>query len=286
MKRDHQYDYEIEGALRCERALVTLVGDIGPWSDRIVLVGGLAPRYIVGELPQGVSEHVGTTDIDLVIGLAIDDAPETYATLQANLKKSGFSQTDLSYQWEREVDGVSVKVEFLCETDQVNPGLIYRPKEGTGSKVGAFNVPGAQLTTRDFVEYELEAERLDDGGLSRITFRVAGVLTYIVLKALAFQDRHDNKDAYDLVFTLLRHTGGPVGAAEVAAVSPVRTDGQVVAALQLLAERFAEPGHDGPTAYANFLADPDDDEEKARLRNEAVAAVIQFLRALGPVAAD
>lgn len=283
MVSDHKDDYEFDGARRCERALVTLVGDIGPWSERIVLVGGLAPRYIVGELPQGASEHIGTTDVDLVIGLAIDDAPETYATLQANLKKSGFEQTSLSYQWEREVEGVSVKVEFLCETDQVEPGLIYRPKEGTGAKVGAFNAPGAQLTTRDFVEHQLEAERLDDGGLSQITFRVAGILVYTVLKTLAFQDRHHNKDAYDLVFTLLRHTGGPTGAAEVASASLIRAEAQVVAAMQLLGERFAAPENDGPAAYANFLADPDDDEEKARLRNEAVAAVTQFLNALGPI---
>lgn len=281
MVRDHRDDYRIDGALRCERALVTLVGDIGPWSERIVLVGGLAPRYIVGEVPQGVSAHIGTTDVDLVIGLAIDDASETYATLQANLKKSGFKQTNLSYQWEREVDGVAVKVEFLCETDQVEPGSIYRPREGTGSKVGAFNVPGAQLTTRDFVDYPLEADRLDDGGRSSVTVRVAGVLAYTVLKTLAFQDRHDNKDAYDLVFTLLRHPGGPSGAAEVASSSPIRTERQVVDALELLAERFAGPDQDGPSGYANFLADPEDDEAKARLRNEAVATIAQFINTLG-----
>ena len=34
-------------ALRCERALVTFLGDIGPWSKRVVLVGGLVPRYLV-----------------------------------------------------------------------------------------------------------------------------------------------------------------------------------------------------------------------------------------------
>lgn len=86
MKRDHQSDYNAEVTTLCEQTLVTLIGDIGPWSERIYLVGGLAPRYIVGALPEGVSTHVGTTDVDLVIGLAIDhDAPETYETLQRNL---------------------------------------------------------------------------------------------------------------------------------------------------------------------------------------------------------
>lgn len=53
-------------------------------------------------------------------------------------------------------------VEFLCETDQVAPGKIYRPKgEHTGSKLGAFNVRGAHLVRDDYIERELEGERLD-----------------------------------------------------------------------------------------------------------------------------
>ena len=52
---------------------------------------------------------------------------------------------------------------------------------------------------------------------------------------------------------------------------------QVTEAITLLAARFADADHDGPHAYASFLADPDNDEAKARLRNEAVAAIDQYL---------
>ncbi len=58
-------------------------------------------------------------------------------------------------------------------------------------------IRGAQLVTADYSEHEVEAERLDDGGLSTVSVRVCGLLTYAVLKIQAFQDRHDNKDAYD-----------------------------------------------------------------------------------------
>ena len=106
MERDHQSDYDAEVTSLCERTLVTLIGDVGPWSQRIYLVGGLAPRYIVGMLPQGVSPHVGTTDVDLVIGLAIDDdTPETYETLQTNLKKSGFAPGEDKAGWRRSREG-------------------------------------------------------------------------------------------------------------------------------------------------------------------------------------
>lgn len=93
MSRSHHTDYDEETTGRCERALVTLLGDLGPWRERIYLAGGLAPRYIVGELPEGVPPHVGTTDVDLVIGIALgDDTPETYMTLQNDLEKAGFKQ--------------------------------------------------------------------------------------------------------------------------------------------------------------------------------------------------
>ena len=275
----HHTDYDEETTARCERALVTLLGDLGPWRERIYLTGGLAPRYLVGHLPEDVRAHVGTTDVDLVIGLALgDEMPETYRTLQNNLEKVDFEQDKPSFRWAREVDGVKVVVEFLCETDQVAPGKIYRPKgEHTGSKLGAFNVRGAHLARDDYIERELEGERLDGGGRSKVTVRIANLLPYTVLKTFAFQDRHANKDAYDLVFTLLHARDGPRDAGEAARSSPVAAKEQVVEALALLDERFRDVDQDGPSAYGLFLAAPDDHVERARLRREAAATVREFL---------
>ena len=66
----------------------------------------------MGRLPEGQSGHVGTTDVDLVIGLTVDDETvETYRTLQNNLEKAGFEQKEPSFRWARKVDSVSVMVE-------------------------------------------------------------------------------------------------------------------------------------------------------------------------------
>ncbi len=283
MSKRHHTDYDEITTARCERALVTLLGDIGPWNQRVYLAGGLAPRYIVGTLPEGARPHVGTTDIDLVIGLAVDsESAEAYRTLENNLKKAGF-EAESSFRWMRKVEGVTVILEFLCETDHVAPGKIFKPKEGTGSGLGAFNARGAQLVTRDYVEREIEADRVDDGGRSKVVVRVANILAYTVLKILAFQDRHENKDAYDLIYCMLNFGEGPEDAGRTAAHSAIRGDAQVEDALRLLSERFADADQDGPHAYAAFLAGaggPDSDEEKARLRQEAVAVVRAFLAAM------
>lgn len=279
MSRRHHTDYDQEMTARCERALLTLLGDVGPWSERIYLAGGLAPRYLVGQIPPDARAHVGTTDVDLIIGLALaGETAETYRTLQNNLEKASFRQQEPSYRWAREVDGVTVMVEFLCETDQVQDGRIYRPRgEFTGPRLGAFNVRGAQLACRDYIECDIEGERLDHGGQSRVTLRVANVLPYAVLKIFAFQDRHENKDAYDLIFTLLNTEGGPRAAGRTSAGSPVARQPQVAEAIALLGERFRDAGQDGPSAYASFLAAPGDDDDRARLRREAVATVRAFL---------
>ncbi len=258
---------------------MTLLGDVGPWGDRIYLAGGLAPRYIVGALPEGAQAHVGTTDVDLVIGLALDDETfETYRTLEANMKNSGLQQTEPSFRWIRDVDGISVIVEFLCETEQVEPGRTFKPRGGTGSGLAALNVRGAALVRQDFLTHELEGTRLEGGGHSKVALRIANILPYVVLKILAFQDRHENKDAYDLVFCILYYGDGPTDAAAAAVISPIVKESVTREALQLLAERFETTTTDGPVAYASFLATPGDEEGEARLRQEAVVAVREFLR--------
>jgi hypothetical protein len=53
---------------------------------------------------------------------------------------------------------------------------------------------------------------------------------------------------------------------------------QATEAISLLAERFRDANQDGPSAHGSFLATPDDGDEKARLRQEAVATIRELLR--------
>lgn len=271
----HYSDYDPATTQMCERVLVTLLGDIGPWSKWVTLVGGLAPRYIVGALPRGV-QHVGTNDIDVVLQIALSDIEaEGYRTLATNLGKAGFTPGESSYQWMRKIEQYEIVLEFLCDTDRVEPGRIFKPKDQkAGSGLGAVNIPGASLAIADAKIHRLKAERVD-GGSSEVELRVTNLLPFIVLKIQAFQDRHEPKDVYDLVFCLIQHSDGPRGAARTCATSPVRHDKRVEAALALLGERFVSVDTDGPYGYAAFLGEGDD-EQANRLRQDAYAAVSQF----------
>lgn len=280
MTKHSASDYTEEQTERCERVLVTVLGDIGPWSDHVYLAGGLAPRYLISELPPDTLAHVGTTDVDLIISISVaGEEVGAYRTLYNNLKGAGFRQGPSDFQWRRRVDEHAVLVELLCETDQVGEGRIFKPKGDYGSRLGALNVAGAELASKDFLSVEVEAERLDGGGRSKVAVRVANLLPLVVLKIESFQDRHANKDAYDLIFILRNWLSGPRAAGEEAAKSAVAAKGVVSSALGLLAERFADPEQDGPNAYAQFLGTSGEDPH--RLRLEAVAVVREFLGGFG-----
>lgn len=61
------YSPDLTQAVR--RALYRLRWKLGrAWGDRVVLVGGLAPPFLVPEPASGITPHVGTSDIDLAVG--------------------------------------------------------------------------------------------------------------------------------------------------------------------------------------------------------------------------
>jgi len=262
----------------CERMLVTVIGNAGFWGRRLYLVGGLVPRYLCGPIPDEAPAHVGSRDVDLAVVLMVDDpTSKSYETLARNLTDAGFVQAPLAedpdFRWRKDAGGHSLILEFICDTDEVPPGRNFKPRSGSGSRFQAFNVRGARLVSLDHKLVRIRAERLDDGGIAVADVQVAGLLPFMVLKILAFVDRHHAKDAYDMVWTLANHAGGAEGAGRAMAASPVVGDPLCAEALALLRGRFAETRNDAPAAYSAFLGVAGDRESTARLRIESVETV-------------
>jgi hypothetical protein len=106
-----------------------------PLGRRMVLVGGLVPRYLVSAAIGTAGPHIGTTDLDVVLGVALaTDEEEVYRTLQRNLVEAQFhpgrdedTGQELSYRWQRDdVDGVRVVLEFFCPVGDGEPGRLRR----------------------------------------------------------------------------------------------------------------------------------------------------------------
>jgi hypothetical protein len=84
--------YTPEALAACEKSLRTILTKIGPRGTKLILIGGMTPRFIVGTAPADMEEHIGTPDVDIVVGVSLaTDEDEAYRTLQQNLKDAKFA---------------------------------------------------------------------------------------------------------------------------------------------------------------------------------------------------
>jgi hypothetical protein len=156
-----------------------------------------------------------------------------------------------------------------------------------GEKISALAIRHAGIVHAWYRERDVTAELLDGRGVCTERVRFADAVSFIVLKALAFTQRAENKDAGDLVHVMRYY--GP-GLEALAAdfkeklAAGVHADA-ILEALDALEQRFCGneqvEGYrrDGPVAAAMFLygATADEDERILEQRN-ASELVTQFLR--------
>lgn len=296
MKPNHQGGYTALHAELCERTLVTLLRGLGPWKTGVYLAGGLIPRYLISRTPEAGAAppaHAGTTDVDLVLDLRVLATVDAYRRLEQNLKALGFERGTNEegqaqhFSWRKPVGGgITVVVDLLRDAEVPEGGQVLAlPGE---RRLSALKIPGAHLVVADHVEVALTAILLDDRGVATETVRVANIVPFIVLKALAYEDRLEEKDAYDLVYCLMHYGGGPEDVAAQFRNRLVRWPNEplLARAVDILRASFASdpatpgPRKDGPTSYARFLADPGRRELDARRRQDAAAVVELFLREL------
>lgn len=281
----------------CERVLVTLLRGLGPWKDSVYLIGGLTPRYLVPARPPVVPAHAGTMDVDIVIDLQILTDTEAYRTLEDNFKKMGFERAKsesgkkLSWRWQTRTEhGALMVLELLADAPDIAGGKVQPlPTEGT---ISALNIPHSSIVFDLHQVTEIQAELLGDNGIATEKIKHANLVSFTCLKAFAFDQRYERKDAHDLIYCI-EHA--PVGLVAVADVFRKERDGRhgavIQAALDILAKRFAQDDKtagyrkDGPVSVAKFeLGESDEPElrEGRALRQRQVSDVIeQLLRRIG-----
>ncbi len=278
----------------CERMLVTLLRGLGPWKDSVYLVGGLTPRYLVKARPPVVPAHAGTMDVDIVIDLQILANTDAYHTLEENLKKMGFERAEndrqqkLSWRWQARTEhGALMVLEFLSDAPEIAGGRVQPlPTEGT---ISAINIPHSSIVFDLYEVTEIEAELLGGDGIAVEKIKHANLVSFTCLKAFAFDQRFERKDAHDLIYCL-EHA--PKGIGAVAEAFREALEGKhrdvVKNALERLRARFVQVGgtdgyrKDGPVAVAKFeLGEGDEPEQReARiLRQREASDVIEQLLA-------
>jgi hypothetical protein len=241
--------------------VATKLGDL---MDELVVVGGLAPPLLIDQvnLPEGVDSHVGTTDLDVGLTVALLDQ-QRYATLTERLRRAGFSPDvnedgNLTRQRWKIEDTAKVTVDFLIQPTL--PGDRGGRLRDIEPDFAALIAPGLHLAFLDRRRVTLSGKTFWGEEATRDVW-VCGAGAYIVLKALAFRDRGENKDAYDL-FYVIRNFG--VGVSDVAdALRPLMDYPSAVKATEILEQDFLDHDGVGPRRVAEFLSGGRDDSVQA-----------------------
>ena len=286
--------YTEQYTVDCERVLVTLLRGLGPWKESMFLIGGLTPRYLVTARPPAVPAHAGTLDVDIVIDLQILADTEGYSTLAGNLRKMKFERSTnatgqkLSWRWQTRTEhGALMVVELLADAPEIAGGKV-EPLP-TDKTISALNIPHSSIVFDLYQVREIQAELLNGAGVAVEQVKHANLVSFTCLKALAFDQRGERKDAHDLVYCIEHAPGGRDSAAEMFRNSLTGRHGAVIRdSLAMLRNRFARDHEvegyrkDGPVAVARFELGEDDeaDQREARLlRQRQVSNVIEELLA-------
>ena len=168
--------------------------------------------------------------------------------------------------------------------------MLFRSVAIDGERVSALGIRYAGVTHHWYAQKSVTAELFDGAGISTETVRYADVTSFIILKALAFDHRAENKDAADLVH-VMRYAGTPeeVGGQIVGRYRSGEHNQAIIDALDVLTARFCDGDNvegylrNGPIAAARFKIglDPDDDDVRVlEQRNVSglVSEIVDYVR--------
>jgi hypothetical protein len=266
-----------EARARAEQALVRLLSGLeGSESDLIVL-GGLVPGVLSSGLEVEAPAHLGTTDVDLLIGTQLAGA-ENLQAIERQLGEMKFSADPEGWQWRGKVDGITVKIEFLCDSATDSKGSTEIPG---CEKLHACNLRGTGYVARDWSWQTLRGT-LASGEELKVRAKFAGLSGYLLSKCAAARDRDLEKDYYDLVFVLRHNTaGGPTEAGRrlrhgsLADALP-----EMNSTMREIGGRFQGHGDRAVQSYASQMLRVEPELDEATLRADAIVAVAEFLDAL------
>lgn len=255
--------YKPEQVARVRATCLYLATKLGDLMDDLVVVGGLVPSLLIdqGHLPRGVSAYVGTLDLDLGLAFAVV-GEQRYQAITERLRRAGFAPdvneegNPTRQRWR--ISAPPVTVDFLIEpanaTEQA--GRVFSIERD----FAAIIAPGLHLAFIDRNKVTLDGLTIQGEKASRDIW-VCGPGAYVVLKALAFRIRGENKDAYDL-FYVVRNYGNGV-ADVVARLKPLLGDPSTKTALGYLRADFLDRESTGPRRVAEFMYGREDANTQA-----------------------
>ena len=278
-KPQHASEYKSEQFALVRATCLYVATKLGDLMDDLVVIGGLVPSLLIDQekLVDGVDPHVGTMDLDVGLALGLLDAGR-YKALSERLRDADF-EMDVN----EKTGNVTRQRWTITKSGTVGVDFLIPPSlpEDKGGRLrdlerdfAAIIAPGLALAFQDRERVTLEGTTLFGEKASREIW-VCGAGAYVVLKALAFDIRGENKDAYDLHYVIRAYGAGVEDVA--AKLRPIASSPDAKKALAILRRDFLDVDGVGPRRVADFVRGAPDDEVQA----DVVAFVEQLLVRLG-----
>lgn len=251
---------------------------LGDLMDDLVVVGGLVPSLLIDQEAgdPALERHVGTMDLDIGLAAGLLDQGR-YREVSDRLRRSGFAPDEnesgrlTRQRWKFEAHE-KVTIDFLMSpTSPEDRGGSLRDLEPDFAAVVA---PGLHLAFRDRRRLSLSGQTIVGEAATREIW-VCGPGAFVVLKALAFGLRGENKDAYDL-FYVLRNFGAGLDDV-IEHLKSLLDDENTRKAIEVLRRDFLSENAVGPRRVAEFQTGGPDEANQA----DVVGFVGDLLRRLG-----
>jgi len=269
VKREHYDAYTAADTLRSESALLTAWAALRELQEDLVLIGGLAPRYLCR--PARNDLQPVTMDVD--IGVALGLSSGLYDTITKRLGDCGFAFG--GGRFVKRVNQAELYLDFFTD----------KPAEDAPDSVMVDDMPvsamfGVARALETCRETPVQGRDLYGADVTELV-RVCEVGPYLCLKLLAYHNRAQSKDVFDVVRCVRDYDGGPDEAARLFRAEESWNLAHRVAR-HILRERFGNASSKGPVQYASFcLGDATGASEDARyLRRQRANEALEVARLL------
>lgn len=275
MKPDTFLGYPPGSLALPEQALLTAWDCLTHFRDDLVLIGGLAIRYLTIPPKEGMPGPV-TLDVDFGINIAASGGQ--YSSIRETLSSHGFVWT--GQRFKRAFGKMELFIDLLAETD---PQLQSTVTVDDGLAVGV--IPGVKRALECYRTLTISGKTLI-GAPSTHSIRVAEVGPLLVLKLNAFGGptaRKAPKDVHDILYLAMHYLDGTPKAIEKFQFEKAAENRGMPSALRSLKEHFSDANAQGPLSCAAFRMnnqhlDPDYEEESLGIREQCVTLALELLR--------
>jgi len=248
VKYETYSEYNPVGVASAESAFLTVWAGLGSWHNDLVLVGGLVPKYLCGDLAAARSLPRPVT-LDTDLGIALGASLGQYGSLQMDLQAQGFRLSKDEFGGPRFVKTVgefTIPVDFLTERPPSTDGT------AVVDDVPANILPGinrALVSARSMTIKGIDLL----GARQELTVRICEAGPFLAMKLRAFARRQAPKDAFDILYTLLHYDRGTDAAVaafaeEVRAGNPACPD-----AVACINQHFRDEQSSAPVRAASFV---------------------------------